>query len=314
MERKGQIQKLWQICFNDPKEFIRLFFERVYKDENAISIEKEGSIVSVLQMLPYTMRWQGMDIPVSYIYAACTSPTEQGKGLMRKLLQKTFATMRERGFLATALIPASPSLFEFYRAHGYTEVFDYSLNTYTKTIHKTTENKYYFVSFDEKPDTAWYTFFDNKLKERPACILHSEDDFHTLVQDVKNGKGEVCGIINKQNIPVGLALSNHREGKSILIREIVYNDEEAKEALLWELTNHTNALFAYYRTPARLPDSQRLGMGMILDRDKMIRIWKQKNPNHSITIQDLEKMDIQSLTRFLFDYPNRKAYMSLMLD
>lgn len=64
--KEGTIN-LWRICFNDTEEFIRFYFERKYKDENTIGIEENGQIVSVLQMLPYTMTWNQQEVPVSYI-------------------------------------------------------------------------------------------------------------------------------------------------------------------------------------------------------------------------------------------------------
>ena len=37
---KSQLIDLWRTSFNDSEEFIKLFFDRVYKKENALFIEK----------------------------------------------------------------------------------------------------------------------------------------------------------------------------------------------------------------------------------------------------------------------------------
>ena len=42
---KSQLIDLWRTSFNDSEEFIKLFFDRVYKKENALFIEKNGKIV-----------------------------------------------------------------------------------------------------------------------------------------------------------------------------------------------------------------------------------------------------------------------------
>lgn len=52
---KPQLIDLWHTSFNDSEEFVELFFDHVYKKENALCIEKNGKIVSALQMLPYNM-------------------------------------------------------------------------------------------------------------------------------------------------------------------------------------------------------------------------------------------------------------------
>ena len=76
---KPQLIDLWRTSFDDSEEFIKLFFDRVYKKENALFIEKDGKIVSALQMLPYVMTYYGKEISVNYIYGACTLPSERGQ-------------------------------------------------------------------------------------------------------------------------------------------------------------------------------------------------------------------------------------------
>ena len=43
MDKKQQIVNLWRTCFGDSEAFISLYFDRVYKDENAMTIEKDGT-------------------------------------------------------------------------------------------------------------------------------------------------------------------------------------------------------------------------------------------------------------------------------
>ena len=129
---KQQVIDLWRLSFNDTEEFIRLYFDRVYKEENTLVIEKDGQVVSALQMLPYTMTYYGTEISVAYISGACTLPSMRGKGLMRQLIQNAFEEMKYRSVAVTALIPADPWLFDYYREQGYTEVFDYSEETYIR--------------------------------------------------------------------------------------------------------------------------------------------------------------------------------------
>ena len=129
---KSQLIDLWRTSFNDSEEFIKLFFDRVYKKENALFIEKNGKIVSALQMLPYVMTYYGKEISVNYIYGACTLPSERGQGLMRQLIQKAFEVMESRKVALTVIIPADPWLFDYYRDLGYTEAFDYSEETYIR--------------------------------------------------------------------------------------------------------------------------------------------------------------------------------------
>ena len=87
MDKKQQIVNLWRTCFGDSEAFISLYFDRVYKDENAMTIEKDGKIVSALQIVPYTMTYLGTEISVAYIsgkgsgaYAATLARDIRGNG------------------------------------------------------------------------------------------------------------------------------------------------------------------------------------------------------------------------------------------
>ena len=70
-----------------------------------MTIEKDGKIVSALQIVPHTMTYLGTEISVGYISGACTTPEERGQGLMRQLLQETFEEMERREIAISALIP-----------------------------------------------------------------------------------------------------------------------------------------------------------------------------------------------------------------
>ena len=155
--------ELWKRSFDDTDAFVLLFFTHVYRQENALYIEQGGRIVSALQMLPYTLQYYGMEIPVSYIYGACTHPEERGKGWMSTLIQKAFKVMAERHIALTVIIPAEKSLFEYYRRFGYTEAFDYATETIfplQTTIGEDTDIT--VASADASQQESLFHYFDRK--------------------------------------------------------------------------------------------------------------------------------------------------------
>ena len=82
MDKKQQIVNLWRTCFGDSEAFISLYFDRVYKDENAMTIEKDGKIVSALQIVPHTMTYLGTEISVGlYLWGVHDSGRKRVKGL-----------------------------------------------------------------------------------------------------------------------------------------------------------------------------------------------------------------------------------------
>jgi predicted GNAT family acetyltransferase len=272
-------------------------------------------------MLPYTMSFCGEDISLAYISGVCTLPSERGKGLMKQLMQQAFDEMRRRKIALTALIPAEPWLFGYYREAGYTEAFEYAKTVYT-------HQEYLRPGQDcvvrmQKPtrEEAIYAYFDRKLRERRMCILHSVDDFLTIQQDIELSGGKLFMAYEAHTSePVGMAFAGHPHGSateeaSVLIKEIFFNSEQVKNSLLYEITKH----FKVEKAVCRLPfDNKRVsypyGMARVMDVERLVALWAAAHPESSLSESEMIAMDIRALTAHLLDYPNRAAYMSLMLD
>ena len=184
---KSQLIDLWRTSFNDSEEFIKLFFDRVYKKENALFIEKNGKIVSALQMLPYVMTYYGKEISVNYIYGACTLPSERGQGLMRQLIQKAFEVMES-----------------YYRDLGYTEAFDYSEETYICPSEIALEQGVLVVPPEVPSMESLYNFFNKKQRERICYVLHGYDDFVTILRELQMSGGQMLTALNIQEEPIGM--------------------------------------------------------------------------------------------------------------
>ncbi|GAB6395292.1 MAG: GNAT family N-acetyltransferase [Bacteroidales bacterium] len=318
--KKKQILNLWKTVFNDSEEFVRLYFDRVYKDENALTIERGGRIASALHMLPYTMTFCGEEIPVAYISGACTLPSEQSKGLMRKLLQQAFGEMAKRGAALTALIPAGKALFNYYRRQGYTEIFDYSLKEYTRRETIAPEPAWTIAPYtQQRPDKEIYGYFIRKLRERQACMLHTCDDLAVILKDLEIMGGQFFVAYNKERQAAGMAFVSPPEkngNESVVpVKEILCDSEAVKNSLLYEITGRCNVTQALYRLPCGNGVAPHpYGMAKVIDAGRLINLWLAAHPHSALAVNDLKAMEPPALARLLFDYPNRAAYMSLMLD
>ena len=310
---KSQLIDLWRTSFNDSEEFIKLFFDRVYKKENALFIEKNGKIVSALQMLPYVMTYYGKEISVNYRYGACTLPSERGQGLMRQLIQKAFEVMESRKVALTVIIPADPWLFDYYRDLGYTEAFDYSEETYIRPSEIALEQGVLVVPPEVPSMESLYNFFNKKQKERICYVLHGYDDFVTILRELQMSGGQMLTALNIQEEPIGMIFF-YPAGDHIYVKELMYDNDNIKTLLLQEATTQSKVEKAVCRTPFTGPRTFPLGMARVLDRDRLIHHWAFTHANSVLNIGELKKMDTQSLTRLLLNYQSREAYMSLMLD
>lgn len=319
---KQQIIDLWRLSFNDTEEFIRLYFDRVYKEENTLVIEKNGQVVSALQMLPYTMTYYGTEISVAYISGACTLPSMRGKGLMKQLLQDAFEEMKRRSVAVTALIPADPWLFDYYRKQGYTDAFDCTEDTYIRP-----ETPVYAPEITVVPPKVpsideLYDYFNRKMRERTCCILHTKEDYITILRDLELDKGRMLTALNEEGQTIGMAFvlppddtaGLPEEKKHVYVKEFFYDDDRVASLLLQESTLQFNVDRAIYKTPPIIPATRPFGMARVIDTERLIHHWLSTHKDSPLTEQNLKDMDIQTLTRIVMGYPNREAYMSLMLD
>lgn len=310
---KPRLMDLWRTSFDDTEEFIKLFFDRVYKKENALFIEKDGKIVSALHMLPYVMTYYGTEISVNYIYGACTLPSERGQGLMRQLIEEAFEVMTSRKVALTVIIPADPWLFDYYRDLGYTEAFDYSEETYIRPYEAIWEQEILVVPPGVPSVKDLYAFFDKKQRERTCYVLHGYEDFVTILRDIQLSGGQVLTALNIDQQPIGMIFF-YPEGDHLYVKELMYDNDHIKELLLQEATVQNSVKKAVYRTLFTGPGSFPLGMARVLDRDRLIRHWASTHENSVLNTGEIEQLDTQSLTRLLLGYQSREAYMSLMLD
>lgn len=313
MDKKQQLIELWRQCFGDPEAFIDLFFDRVYKEENALTIERDGQIVSALHMLPYTMTYYGTEISVAYIYGACTAPAWRGEGLMRQLLQESFEVMKSREVALAVLIPSDKWLFDYYREQGFTEAFDYTLATYIHTDVPIQAPMLTVVAPEVPSMQQLYAYFDRKLRERPCCMLHTYDDFVTILREFQLSGGQMLTALDITQKPVGMVFL-YPDGERVHIKELLYDTDQVKSLLLQEATIQNHVTQASYLIPPVQPSTRPLGMARVLDTARLITHWRSRHPHSPLTESDLEQMDIPTLTHHLLDYPNRQAYMSLMMD
>ncbi len=117
------LKALWQEVFGDPKEAVDAYFALRHKDENMLVEVFEGTVAGMLTMLPVTLSSSRGDFPARYIYAVATAPAFRNRGISTRLLDYAHLEMQKKGEAAAILVPATPSLFDFYGKRGYQTAF-----------------------------------------------------------------------------------------------------------------------------------------------------------------------------------------------
>ena len=257
----AEMISLWQSVFQDSDEFVNLFFSRVYKPENTLVIKNGDKIVSALQMIPYEIKIADSIIPSAYVCGVCTLTLERGKGFMKTLMNEAMDDMRQKGYGVSTLIPAHPWLFDIYRDFGYTYPINHSLEYYTREVIPESSD-YTFIPYSDK----YFPYFDKKQRERKCTVLHNEYDVETIISDLIHDNGNAW-VALYGDTPVGIAFANPISENEVVIKEILYENTQIKEALIYHILSAYNVNTTKIRIPAHEANKKTYpyGLACILD-------------------------------------------------
>ena len=58
---KREVMELWRVCFDDTEEFVQFYFDKKYKEENALVYwDEQGAAIAALQTPIYPMTFGGI--------------------------------------------------------------------------------------------------------------------------------------------------------------------------------------------------------------------------------------------------------------
>ena len=260
--RLPAMARLWQDTFGDSDAFVRLFFTRVYRPANALTIRLDGHLAAMLHLVAYRLRVGHRTLPAAYICGVCTRPEARGQGLMTDLMHRALRTMRRRGFALTMLIPAEPWLFDVYARLGY--------------VHPIPTCDEQLATADLPPappdvhiapctDAHLYAAFNRLQRRHPCTILHSRRDFDTIRLDCEaDGGSALVALANGR--PVGFLFEAPEEGGAVRVKELLTTDASVEPALLRAAAMRHAATHLRVRRPiAPNRPAQPYGLAALLD-------------------------------------------------
>ena len=289
MRVRFETRHLWERSFADPRAFIDLYFREKYRKERNEIIVRDGRVVSALQKLPYPMTYGGRMLPASYISGACTDENYRKRGLMGALLAQTHRAMYAENAAFSFLIPATAELATYYAKFGYTPCFRFGWKT-EEAGSLATDGSLLVDTVDQQPTEELLIYLRDKMQERPMCIQHPLADLRAVVDDMRMA-GDTMWEARRDGMLVGLAICR-AEADGVLLRECVYDDEQAREALIATIAAH------YGRTEVDVIDTtgtegDYLGMARIIDAEAMLTAYAALHPEMEwkINVTDDELSD-----------------------
>ena len=296
---KNQTKALWDKCFSEEdKRFVDFYFEKRYNEQDNIHIEKDGKVVSAMQLISYPFSYYGKTIGCSYLSGCCTDPDYRSQGLMNDLIIKALNQAKNNGACFAALIPASESLFNYYEGTNFIPTFDYSkikikrqqsTDNSQQTAsgcqiisHRVTESP--SLQEDGKLDFYQvYDYFNTKMRNRNCCIQHDEYDFGVILKDLELFDNHLLVAKYGEDI-CGLAFCYLRNGE-IFIKDVFAESAAIFGDLITAAANvFDNENVNIIISPVPGQKTHKLGMARIIDAETMLRIYAMTHPKMKVEI------------------------------
>lgn len=346
MTRKPEFRRLFREAFRTGHDWAEWFFEKVYRDDEALFLDTDSGPVSALLLSPRDMEFHSSTLPVAYISCVATARAERGKGHMRTLMRHALADTAARGSAMTVLIPASPHLYFFYHKFGFATVFYTDEQRYT-SLH-TFETPPGFTPVQPSYDT-----FRRLEDRRHGAVLHNREQYEHTLTDIAFDGGSVLAVSDADGHSAIAFVSADAAGATVL--DLLADTPEAAEAVLGcvrdtvgplplvvrnipagrpaaltprgmaRITDAGAVLSAIARADTRMHQTIRVhddilpanDATFILDRGTCTRAdtASHPRPDLDVTVDVLARIIFSApATGHIFGLPTARPYISLMLD
>lgn len=228
MNQKESIKKLWAETFADSREYIDMYFDRVYRDEDAMTVTTGGKLESSLLLQRYGMLFQNAEVPIGYVAGAMTRRASRGKGLMSALMRDAIRVCHERGDMLITLIPAHDWLYFFYDRFGFSTVFFVDPQRFTALHTFAPEGTYHQV--DDLYDDKVFDAFSRFERGRKCSVLHSRRDFLNIIDDNRMDGGKFVVMADESGEIVSMAWAV--VGDVVTVTELMGTSHDSREGAL----------------------------------------------------------------------------------
>ena len=283
MSKRDDIIKIWQESFTDSRAYVTMYFDRVYRDDEAMTLtDPQGVTVSSLLLQHYSMLFHDTVVPVSYIAGAATRRNQRGKGYMSRLMRDALEASARRGDMLCALIPSRSALYYFYLRYGFSTVFFTKEQRFT-ALHSFPVTGEYREMEHTAADDVWEAF-DRFQHERECYILHSRRDFDNIQADIESDGGDfvVIGCDDEDRGPRIVAMAwAVKRNDLLLVTDVMGEDEDSRTAAMRALrSRYPGVPFLLLGRPTDTMGGRLMprGMARVVNAELMLSAIAARNP------------------------------------
>ena len=213
------LKLIWKECFGDTDESINLFFDRVYSDEKVLIKIFDDIPVSMLFILELEVFFENEYKKCAYIYGVSTLDRYRGKGFSTELINYV---NNKYDFFDTILVPASESLFDFYKLRGYKETFKFKKLEFEVYDNVISEKDIFIEEFNIGIESLNYKNLRDNRFFRNGYACWDYDYINYAIYENKFLGGKNYNIIYKNN---NYSVILYAINEILFIKEAVIDDK-----------------------------------------------------------------------------------------
>ena len=261
--KSEEARRLWQLCFGDSDEFLDRYFDRLYREEDVLLAEDEGTAIGHLQFPELALSLGEVTLPAGYVVAVCTHPDHRGKGIMRPLLHEALRREKARGDEVSVLLPAEDWLFRYYASVG----------GYAPVVNRARSRRQEDALREEDPPVPAPSLVDYLLEveasQQTPSLLHSRAFWEVITQDFEQEEELALQIHRTESGLIDGALFLVK-GESELLVQALYGMRPVREALLAEVADQSALPLTYLLRPSTGGIPEARAMMRILDAPRFL--------------------------------------------
>lgn len=261
--KSEEVRRLWQLCFGDTDEFLDRYFDRLYREEDVLLAEDEGTAIGHLQFPQLVLSLGEEILPAGYVVAVCTHPDHRGNGIMRPLLHEALRREKARGDVVSVLLPAEEWLYRYYTSVG----------GYAPVVNRARSNRREDALREEDPAVTASSLVDYLLKveasQQEPSLLHSRAFWEVITEDFEREEDLALQIHRTESGLIDGALFLVK-GEAELLVQALYGTKPVREALLTEVTGQSALPLTYLIRPngGGIPEAR--AMMRVLDAPRFL--------------------------------------------
>ena len=120
-EEKNRTRALWERIFvEDSERFLDYYYHIKTADNEILVLERDGEILSMLQLNPYRLQLGAAQVEAAYVIAVATDSRYRHQGMMARLLKRAMQDRQEKEQPFLFLMPAAEAI---YRPFGFRFIY-----------------------------------------------------------------------------------------------------------------------------------------------------------------------------------------------